>query len=37
MAVRRCVGIFKTIKEFIFKILNTISKGCQRVDVGNNS
>ena len=33
MAVIRCVGIFKTIKELIFKILNTIRKGYHRVDV----
>ena len=33
MAVIRCVEIFKTIKELIFKILNTISKGCHWVDV----
>ena len=26
-------GIFKIIKELIFKILNTIPKGCLRVDV----
>ena len=26
-------GIFKIIKELIFKILNTIPKGCHRVDV----
>ena len=33
MAAIRCVEIFKTIKELIFKILNTIPKGCQRVDI----
>ena len=32
MAVIRCVEIFKTIKELIFKILNTIPKDCHRLD-----
>ena len=33
MAVIRYVRIFKIIKELIFKILNTIPKGCHRLDV----
>ena len=33
MAVIRCVRIFKTIKELIFKIMNTIPQGCHSVDV----
>ena len=30
--VIRDVATFKTIKELIFEILNTIPKGCDRVD-----
>ena len=37
MTVIRCVGIFKTIKELIFKVLNTIPNGCFRVDVATDS
>ena len=33
MTVIRCVGIFKTIKELIFKILNTIRNGCHMADI----
>ena len=33
MGVIRSVRIFKTIKELVFKILNTILIGCYRIDV----
>ena len=33
MGVIRSVRIFKTIKELVFKILNTILIGCHRIDV----
>ena len=37
MTVIRCVGIFETIKELIFKVLNTIPNGYFRVDVAADS
>ena len=33
MGVIRSVRIFRTIKELVFKILNTILIGCYRIDV----
>lgn len=33
MAVIRCAGAFKTMKELIFKILNTAPKDCYSADV----
>ena len=33
MTVIRCVGIFKTMKELIFKILNNSPNGCHMADI----